>query len=57
MNKLAKLSAQERRQIIDDFVTEIFEGLEPDPGLALGLRQATPDLPNDPVPDQVDASG
>ena len=55
MNKLAKLSAQERRQIIDDFVTEVFEGLEPDPGLALGLRQATPDLPDDPSAEQVDA--
>jgi DNA-binding transcriptional MerR regulator len=55
MNKLAQLSAQERRQIIDDFVTEIFDGLDPDPGLALGLRQATPGLPDDPSAEQVDA--
>ena len=55
MNRLAKLSAQERRQIIDDFVTEIFDSLEPDPGLATGLRQATPDLPDDPSAEQVDA--
>jgi len=55
MNKLARLSAQERKQIIDDFVSEVFAGLEPDPGLAARMRQATPDLPDDPSPEQVDA--
>src|SRR5205823_5595724 len=29
MNKLARLSAQERRQIIEDFITELFAGLDP----------------------------
>jgi DNA-binding transcriptional MerR regulator len=55
MNKLAMLSAQERKQIIDDFVDEVFAGLEPDAGLAAQLRRATPDLPDDPSPEQVDA--
>ena len=55
MNKLATLSAQERKQIIDDFVDEVFAGLEPDTGLAAHLRRATPDLPDDPSPEQVDA--
>ena len=55
MNKLARLSAQERKQIIDDFVGEVFGGLEPEPGLAARMRQATPDLPDDPSADQVDA--
>jgi DNA-binding transcriptional MerR regulator len=55
MNKLATLSARERKQIIDDFVTEVFAGLDPDPGLATRMRRATPDLPDDPSPEQVDA--
>jgi DNA-binding transcriptional MerR regulator len=55
MNKLATLSAQERKQIIDDFVDEVFAGLEPDAGLAAGLRQVTPELPDDPSAEQVDA--
>lgn len=33
MNKLARLSARQRRQIIEDFVTEIFSGLDADPQL------------------------
>lgn len=48
MNKLAKLSAQERKQIIDDFTSEVFAGLDPGPGLAARMRQATPELPDDP---------
>ena len=55
MNKLATLSARERKQIIDDFVDEVFAGLEPEAGLAAHLRRATPDLPDDPSPEQVDA--
>ncbi len=39
MNKLAELSAQERKQIIDDFAAEVFHGLDPDPGLAAHLRK------------------
>lgn len=54
MNKLAKLSAAERKQIIDDFVDEVFHGLQPDPGLAARLRTA-PNLPDDPTPEQVNA--
>jgi DNA-binding transcriptional MerR regulator len=55
MNNLARLSAQQRKQIIDDFVDEVFRGLDPDPGLQAHLRQATPQLPEDPTPEQVDA--
>jgi hypothetical protein len=40
MNKLAKLSAQERKQIIGDFAAEVFHGLDPDPGLVAHLRKA-----------------
>jgi DNA-binding transcriptional MerR regulator len=31
INKLARLSAAERRQIIDDFTAEVFRGLDPSP--------------------------
>jgi DNA-binding transcriptional MerR regulator len=54
MNKLARLSTSERRQIIDDFVTKLFRGIDHDEGFADRLRRA-PDLPDDPTPEQVDA--
>jgi len=54
VNKLARLSAAERRQIIDDFTTEVFQGLEPNPGSA-ARWSAAPNLPDDPSPEQVDA--
>jgi DNA-binding transcriptional MerR regulator len=54
MNNLARLSAAERKHIMDDFADEVFRGLAPGPGLAEHLRQA-PDLPDDPTPEQVDA--
>ncbi|HZD38549.1 MAG TPA: MerR family transcriptional regulator, partial [Actinomycetes bacterium] len=49
-----KLSAEERRRLIDDFADEVFSGLGADAGLVAHLRQA-PDLPEDPTPEQVDA--
>jgi DNA-binding transcriptional MerR regulator len=55
MNRLARLSAQERKQIIDDFVTEVFNGLDADPKLKEKLRLTTPQLPDEPAPEQVDA--
>ena len=55
MNRLARLSAAERKQLIDEFVDEVFGGLEVEsPGLEAGMRKA-PDLPDDPTPEQVDA--
>ena len=58
MNDLARLSAQERQQIIDDFVDRTFAGVEPeDPamGLAQGMRALPAELPDDPSAEQVDA--
>ena len=40
MNKLARLSAAERRQIIEDFIAEVFTGLDAGPKLREKLRQA-----------------
>jgi hypothetical protein len=54
MDKLAQMSAAERRQLIDDFLAEVFEGLEPNPARAQRWAGA-PNLPDDPSPEQVDA--
>ncbi|MFE2579041.1 MerR family transcriptional regulator [Streptomyces sp. NPDC059378] len=56
MNKLARLSAAERRRIVEDFMTEIFEGIDTaDPDIRRRLRFAAAELPEDPTPEQVDA--
>lgn len=54
INKLARLSAAERHQIIDDFTTEVFAGLDPSP--ARSARWAAGQfLPDDPSAEQVEA--
>ena len=58
MHKLARLSAQERQRIIDDFVAEVFQGVDPGSpamGVARGMRQMPAELPDDPAPEQVEA--
>jgi DNA-binding transcriptional MerR regulator len=58
MNDLARLSAQERQQIIDEFVDRTFAGTGPDDpamGIARGMRALPAELPDDPAPEQVDA--
>jgi len=55
MNNLARASAQERRQIIEDFIAEVFAGLDADPRLKDKLRLTVPELPEQPTPEQVDA--
>jgi DNA-binding transcriptional MerR regulator len=55
MNKLAKLSEEERNRILTDYYDEIFSGLDIDPDFEQRMRSATPDLPDDPTPEQVEA--
>ncbi|MCX5439743.1 MULTISPECIES: MerR family transcriptional regulator [unclassified Streptomyces] len=56
MNKLARLSAAERKQIIDDFMEQTFGGLDAaDPDIRTRMRVMVPDLPDDPTTEQVDA--
>ena len=56
MNKLARLSAAERKRIIDDFMEEVFHGLDTaDPEIRERLRYGAASLPDDPTPEQVDA--
>jgi DNA-binding transcriptional MerR regulator len=54
INKLARLSAAERRQIIDDFTEEVFHGLNPSPARSPRWA-AAPELPDDPSAEQVEA--
>lgn len=58
MHRLARLSAQERQQIIDNFVDRAFAGVAPGApalGIADNMRRVNADLPDDPAPEQVDA--
>jgi DNA-binding transcriptional MerR regulator len=58
MTDLARLSAQERQQIIDEFVDRTFAGIAPDTpamGIARGMRAMPAELPDDPSAEQVDA--
>jgi DNA-binding transcriptional MerR regulator len=55
MHDLARLGAAERRHIVADFVDEVFAGLDADPGIAARMRTATPELPDDPTAEQVEA--
>lgn len=58
MHDLARLSAQERQQIINDFVDHAFDGIPadgPGSGIAQAMRTMPADLPEDPSPAQVDA--
>jgi DNA-binding transcriptional MerR regulator len=54
MHKLARLSDEERKRIIHDFIDEVYDGLDADPDFAAKLRSAMPELPDDPAPEQVD---
>ncbi|MBB5781251.1 helix-turn-helix domain-containing protein [Nonomuraea jabiensis] len=57
INALARLSARERQQIIDDFVDRAFAGvLDEDAALVAGwMRDLPPDLPEDPTSEQITA--
>ena len=55
MHRLARLSAAERREIMADFVDEVFGGLDADPQLRERMAWPATRLPDDPTPAQVDA--
>jgi DNA-binding transcriptional MerR regulator len=55
MNRLARLSALERRQIIDDFLREVIGDVDSAEGMRARLRDTVPNLPDDPTSEQVDA--
>lgn len=55
MHQLAQLSDDERRRIVAGFLDEVFDGLDMDPEFVARMRSGTPELPDDPAPEQVDA--
>ncbi|QHC26824.1 TIGR03086 family metal-binding protein [Streptomyces sp. GS7] len=54
MTRLARLSAEERRRIVADVVEDALDGVAA-PAYRSGLLAATPDPPEDPTPEQLDA--
>ena len=55
MHQLAKMSDVERARLIQDFIDDTFGGLDANPEFVEMMRAATPDLPDDPSPEQVQA--
>ncbi|HEY7265468.1 MAG TPA: MerR family transcriptional regulator [Trebonia sp.] len=58
LTDLARLSARERQQIIDDFVGRAFAGTDPGEqgvGIAQRMRALPVELPDEPTPEQTDA--
>ncbi|MEU7892150.1 MerR family transcriptional regulator [Nonomuraea sp. NPDC049152] len=55
MHKLAKLSEDERRRLIGDFLDTAFGGPDADAAFAGIRRSMTPELPDNPEPEQVEA--
>jgi DNA-binding transcriptional MerR regulator len=55
MHKLAKLSEDERRRLIGDFLDNAFAGLGANPEFVGIRRSMTPELPDDPDAEQVEA--
>ncbi len=55
MNKLASMSDEERKRLLDEFWEETVEGLDLDPQFYERMRSAKPELPDDPAPEQLEA--
>ncbi|MFJ9150290.1 MerR family transcriptional regulator [Streptomyces sp. NPDC102270] len=55
MHRLAQLSEDERRRLIGDFLNAVFGGLDATPAFAGVMRTMTPELPDDPETEQVQA--
>ncbi|MFF2185071.1 MerR family transcriptional regulator [Streptomyces sp. NPDC058155] len=55
MHKLAGLSEDERRRLVGDFLDAVFGALGAAPASAGVMRSMTPELPDSPEPEQLDA--
>ncbi|MEU7512599.1 MerR family transcriptional regulator [Streptomyces sp. NPDC042898] len=55
MHKLAQLSEDERRRLIGDFLDAAFGGLDAAPAFAGVMRSMTPELPDNPEAEQIQA--
>jgi DNA-binding transcriptional MerR regulator len=55
VNRIARATAEERRRIISEFLDSIFEGVPVNPELEARMRSATPELPDEPSDEQIEA--
>ncbi|MHC3819529.1 MerR family transcriptional regulator [Streptomyces sp. DT9] len=55
MHRLAQLSQDERQRLTDDFLDAVFGGLDAAPAFAGAMRSMTPELPDNPEAEQVQA--
>ncbi|WP_344862955.1 MerR family transcriptional regulator [Amycolatopsis ultiminotia] len=55
MNRLAQMSDEQRRRLVEEFWTEMAEGLDVDHEFYAWMRSAKPELPDDPTPEQLEA--
>ncbi|MGP3977129.1 MerR family transcriptional regulator [Streptomyces sp. 8N114] len=55
MHQLAQLSRAERRRLIDGFLDTVFAALDGSPAHAAARRSMTPELPDNPTDEQVEA--
>jgi DNA-binding transcriptional MerR regulator len=59
MNRLARLDAEGRKRILDDFMDRVFAGIEDEHGTSAAfasmMRNAFPELPQEPTERQVEA--
>lgn len=55
MHRLAQLSQDERRRLIGDFLDAVFGGPDAAPAFAAAMRSMTPELPDNPDAEQVQA--
>ncbi|WP_372440434.1 MerR family transcriptional regulator [Prauserella cavernicola] len=55
MNRLASMSDEERKRLVDEFWDSVTEGLDVDSDFYEWMRSAKPELPDDPTPEQVEA--
>ncbi|MEZ0112786.1 DNA-binding transcriptional MerR regulator [Catenulispora sp. EB89] len=55
MHRIARMSDADRKRMIEDFVDSCFGGVDANPELVELVRAATPDLPDDATPEQVEA--
>lgn len=55
MHQLAKLSEEERRRLVGEFLDTVFGGLDADAGFVGIRRSMTPELPDEPGAEQVEA--
>jgi DNA-binding transcriptional MerR regulator len=55
MNKLATMSDDERKRLVDEFWAEMSAGLNIDSDFYERMRSCKPELPDDPTPEQLEA--